>query len=237
MLTTSLKTAPQCHRNLSTACQSETFSMDYEGQWHDRGRNFESSSWPPRFIKKHSVRLEFVRLLCASLRVGWCMELQLWRHPLGSGFVKGTRHVLAWWTLSIISSRGLNRVGTEKSSPLAHFEVTLGLAGKAEIDEECSCGANDVSMNVESETISTHKKSCSKSPQRKRKREIKWMEKREKKEEHSNNQRKHTRKLAQFVEKAFKVMYMNCATEILPPREIDRRRSKRSLPRARPFPR
>ena len=42
-----------------------------------KDKNFESSAEPPSVIKKQSVR--FVRLLCASLRVGRCMKLYVWR--------------------------------------------------------------------------------------------------------------------------------------------------------------
>ena len=48
----------------------------------------------------------------------------------------------------------LNTVGTGNSSCLTHGAVTRGLEGNDEID----CRANDVSIGVDSETISTKKK-------------------------------------------------------------------------------
>ena len=54
-----------------------------------RGRNFESSAWPPRLIKNPFIPSQFMRLFCASLRVGRCMELQVWRHTSSSGFFQG----------------------------------------------------------------------------------------------------------------------------------------------------
>ena len=78
-------------------------------------------------------------------------------------FFKGTKQALA---RSTPSSMAFNTVGTENSSSLTHGAVTRGLEGNDEID----CRANDVSIKVDSETISTQKrKKSSKSPQRKRK--------------------------------------------------------------------
>ena len=122
-----------------------------------KGRNFESSGRPAA-TKAHQETFRstrFVRLLCASLRVGRCVELPVWRHPSSSAFFKGTRQALA---LSIPSLLGLNTVSTEKSSSLANGQVTQGLEGKADVDTPCSCRANDVPTDVDSRTISTHKK-------------------------------------------------------------------------------
>ena len=63
---------------------------------------------------------------------------------------KGTKQALA---RSTPSSMALNTVGTEKSS-FNHGAVTRGLEGNDDID----CRANDVSIKVDSETISTQKK-------------------------------------------------------------------------------
>ena len=92
--------------------------------------------------------------------------------------------------------------------------VARGLEGNDDIDAPCGCRANDVSINVDSETISTQKKKCSNSPQRKRKKK-----------------KVTTKTTRKFAAKTFKVnKCMTSATEILPPTESsDRRRSKRNL--------
>ena len=59
---------PGSHRNRSTACQSETLPWITK----DSGKRWELRTqwpWPPRFIKKHSVR--FVRCLCKFKFAGW----------------------------------------------------------------------------------------------------------------------------------------------------------------------
>ena len=63
----------------------------------------------------------------------------------------------------------LNTVGTENSSSLTHGAVTRGLEGNDYID----CRANDVSINVDSETISTKKKVRSHHREKERKKESK----------------------------------------------------------------
>ena len=120
-----------------------------------RGWNFESSGWPPTLIKNPFIPSQFVRLFCASLQVGRCMELQVWRHPSSSGFffqghqlqegLGAFDPIFAW----------LEHSEHRKSSSLAHGEETRSLDDKADIDALCGCRANDISIIVDSETIST----------------------------------------------------------------------------------
>ena len=93
--------------------------------------------------------------------------------------------------------------------------MARGLEGNDDIDAPWGCRANDVSINVDFETISTKKKEVFKFTS-------------EKKKEKKVTTTKTTRK---FAAKTFKVnKCMTSTTEILPPTESsDRRRSKWSL--------
>ena len=128
-------------------------------------------------------------LLCASLRVGRNGTPGL-ETSLKLRF-KGTRQVLA---RSTPSSQGLNTViRHQKASSLAHGEVTRGLEGKADIDAPCSCRANDVSMIVESETISPHKKKLFEVTTEKKKKREKMNGIEEKRQQQQQQQIKKTR--------------------------------------------
>ena len=106
-----------------------------------KGRNFESSG------RASKVHQETFRAFALCKFAGWpvCETLGL-ETFLKLRFFKGTKQALAW---STPSSMALNTVGTENSS-----SVTRGLEGNDDID----CRANDVSIKVDSETISTQKK-------------------------------------------------------------------------------
>ena len=135
--------------------------MDYEGQWQKEG----TSKAVAVASKVYQETFHSIRAFALCKFAGWPVWYETLRLETSSSsgfFFKGTKQALA---RSTPSSMALNIVGTEKSSSLTPGAVTKGLEGKDDID----CRANDVSIKVDSETISTQKKKSSKSPQRKRK--------------------------------------------------------------------
>ena len=79
------------------------------------------------------------------------MKLYVWRHPSSSGFFQG--HQAGLGAVDPIFD-GLEHCGHRKLQLSFPCAVTRGLEGNDDID----CRANDVSIKVDSETISTKKK-------------------------------------------------------------------------------
>ena len=179
--------------------------MDYEGQWQKAG-TLKAVAEPPSSSRNIPCVCSVQLPVYETLGLETSLKLRF--------FFKGTKQALA---RSTPSSMALNTVGTENSS-----SVTRGLEGNDDID----CRANDVSIKVDSETISTQKKKKFEVTTEKEKGKKKVREKmNEKKRKEKKATTKTTRK---FAEKTFKVnKCMTSATEILPPRE--RRRNKWSL--------
>ena len=152
----------KCHQNQSTASQRETLPWITK----DSGKRQELwKQWPS--LQGSSRNILFDSCVCSvQLQVRGLAGVWNFRFgdiPQAQGFFfKGTKQASA---RSTPSSMALNTVGTENSSSLTHGAETRGLEGNGDID----CRANDVSIKVDSETISTEKKKSSKSPQRKKK--------------------------------------------------------------------
>ena len=173
---------PGSHRNWSTACQSETLpwiTKDSGKRRLAKGRNFESSGRGLQGSSRNIIGRS-IRAFALCKFADWPVYETLGLETSSSSgfFFKGNKQALA---RSTPSSMALNTVGTEKSSSLTPGAVTRGLEGNDDID----CRANDVSIKVDSETISTQKKKVrSHHREKERKRENEWKKKEKKK---SNN--------------------------------------------------
>ena len=185
-----------------------------------KGRNFESSGRASK-VHQETFRSTRSRAIALCKFAGWPVyeTLGLETSLKLRFFFKGTKQPLA---RSTPSSMALNTVGTENSSSLTLGTVTRGLESNDDID----CRAKDVSIKVDSATISTQKKKFEVTTEKKKgKKKVREKMNEIKRKEKKATTTKTTRK---FAEKTFEVnKCMTSVTEILAPRE--RRRSKQSL--------